>query len=313
MAPTIIQWILDTRQLYPEATETRHLEQVASRALALLSADERKAVLKYYHVRDAKLSLGSHLLKRYAISRFCGVPWFSATAIRDERTKPIFRATDGTSPLSFNVTHQAGLVALFAVHGYDAERGPVEVGIDIVCTSERRTRDHGMLKSEGWPRFVDIHAEVFSPAEVSFLKWQALSAIPPGIKPGASAEDTMDFKLRCFYALWCLREAYVKMTGEALVAPWLADLQFKNFRPPLPADTFEDEGDAVTKHEILFKGAKVDDANVCLRALGPDYMTCTAVRTPKHKGDGLVLEMGPFAMLSLDEVLDFGHSQASLG
>uniref|UniRef100_L2GDN4 holo-[acyl-carrier-protein] synthase n=1 Tax=Colletotrichum fructicola (strain Nara gc5) TaxID=1213859 RepID=L2GDN4_COLFN len=186
MAPTITQWILDTRHLYPEATETKHLEQAASRALALLSADERKAVLKYYHVRDAKLSLGSHLLKRYAIT---------------------------------------GLVALFAVHGYDAANGPVDVGVDIVCTSERRSRDHSMLRSEGWPRFVDVHADVLSPAEASFLKWQVLSAIPPGLKPGASAEDSMDFKLRCFYALWCLREAYVKMTGEALLAEWLRELQ----------------------------------------------------------------------------------------
>ncbi|EQB47331.1 phosphopantetheinyl transferase [Colletotrichum gloeosporioides Cg-14] len=310
MAPTITQWILDTRHLYPEATETKHLEQAASRALALLSADERKAVLKYYHVRDAKLSLGSHLLKRYAISRFCGVPWPSANTVRNEKTKPVFRTADGSEPLSFNVSHQAGLVALFAVHGYDAANGPVDVGVDIVCTSERRSRDHSMLRSEGWPRFVDVHADVLSPAEASFLKWQVLSAIPPGLKPGASAEDSMDFKLRCFYALWCLREAYVKMTGEALLAEWLGDLQFKNFKPPLPAEKFEDEGDAVTEHDIIFKGAKVDDANVCLRALGPDYMTATAVRTPQRKEDGLAFEIGPFTMLSLDEVLDFGESHS---
>ncbi|KAF6835935.1 phosphopantetheinyl transferase [Colletotrichum plurivorum] len=313
MAPTIIQWILDTRLLWPEATETKHLEQAASRALALLTADERKAVLKYYHVRDAKLSMGSHLLKRYAISRFCNVPWHLANTVRDERTKPIFRAADGSTPLSFNVSHQAGLVALFAVHGYEAERGPVDVGVDIVCTSERRTRDQGMLRSEGWPRFVDVHADVLSPAETSFLKWQVLSAIPPGIKPGGSVEDAADFKLRCFYALWCLREAYVKMTGEALLAPWLADLQFKKFRPPAPAEKSEDDGDAVTEHEILFKGAKVDDVNVCLRALGPDYMTCTAVRTPEHKEDGLAFEMGPFTVLSLDDVLDFGEAHSNSG
>ncbi|KAL3304081.1 phosphopantetheinyl transferase [Colletotrichum asianum] len=310
MAPTITQWILDTRHLYPEATETKQLEQAASRALALLSADERKAVLKYYHVRDAKLSLGSHLLKRYAISRFCGVPWPSANTVRNEKTKPVFRTADGSEPLSFNVSHQAGLVALFAVHGYDAANGPVDVGVDIVCTSERRSRDHGMLRSEGWPRFVDVHADVLSPAEASFLKWQVLSAIPPGLKPGASAEDSMDFKLRCFYALWCLREAYVKMTGEALLAEWLGDLQFKNFKPPLPAEKFEDEGDAVTEYDIIFKGAEVDDANVCLRALGPDYMTATAVRTPQRKEDGLAFEIGPFTMLSLDEVLDFGESHS---
>ncbi|OLN96350.1 L-aminoadipate-semialdehyde dehydrogenase-phosphopantetheinyl transferase [Colletotrichum chlorophyti] len=311
MAPTIIQWILDTRQLWPEATQTKHLEQAASRALDLLSADERKAVLRYYHVRDAKLSLGSHLLKRYAISRFCNVPWPSATSVRDDRTKPVFRTADGTSPLSFNVSHQAGLVAMFAVYGYDETAGPVEVGVDVVCTSERRVRDHGMIRNEGWPHFVDVHADVLSPAETSVLKWQVLSAIPPGLKPGASVEETADFKLRCFYALWCLREAYVKMTGEALLAPWLADLQFKIFRPPAPGATFADEGEVVKEHEILFKGAKVEDANVRLRSLGPDYMVGTAVRTPGRKEDGLAFELGPFTMLDIDEVLEFGESHSS--
>ncbi|OBR08670.1 Phosphopantetheinyl transferase [Colletotrichum higginsianum IMI 349063] len=311
MAPTIIQWILDTRHLWPEATETKQLEQVASRALELLKPEERKAVLKYYHVRDAKLSLGSHLLKRYAISRFCGIPWPEATAVRDERTKPIFRAADGTTPLSFNVSHQAGLVALFAVHGYDATNGPVDVGVDVVCTSERRSRDHAMLRNEGWPKFVDIHADVLSPLEANFLKWQVLADIPPGLKPGASIEDAADFKLRCFYALWCLREAYVKMTGDALLAPWLAELQFKKFRPPAPAESFEADGEAVTEHDIVFKGTKIEDVKVSLRALGPDYMTCSAVRTPQRKEDGLAFELGPYKMLDIDEVLAFGESHLS--
>jgi len=44
-------------------------------------------------------------------------------------------------------------------------------------------------------------------------------------------------KLRNFYAHWCLKEAYIKMTGEALLAPWLRDLEFRNVRPPAAASS----------------------------------------------------------------------------
>ncbi|KAF7547713.1 hypothetical protein G7046_g8917 [Stylonectria norvegica] len=94
-APTVVQWVLDTRPLWPSATKTQQLTTAASRALDSLADEERASVLRYYHVRDAKLALGSALLKRYAISRYCGVPWSSATSVRDERTKPVFRMPDG--------------------------------------------------------------------------------------------------------------------------------------------------------------------------------------------------------------------------
>jgi 4'-phosphopantetheinyl transferase len=275
----------------------------AARALALLSDSERAAVLKYYHVRDAKLSLGSHLLKRYAISRFCKVPWRLATMTRDGRTKPVFITADGDTPLSFNVSHQAGLVALFAVHGYS---GPVDVGVDVVCTSERRSRDHSMIATDGWPKFVDVHSDVLSPLEVNYLKYQILASVP-GLQPGATLETIVDFKLRCFYALWCLREAFVKMTGEALLASWLPDLEFRQFRPPAASSSSDEVGDAVTEHDIIFQKAKVENANVCLRALGPDYMTCTAVRTPDSGKDALAFPIEAFTMLNLEEILEFGE------
>jgi 4'-phosphopantetheinyl transferase len=273
----------------------------------LLTEDERKAVLRYLFVRDAKMSLASHLLKHYVVSRFCDVPWWATKITRNAKTKPVYvDPATGKSPVEFNVTHQAGLVAMVASYGYEG----VDVGVDIVCVSERRDRDHAAIGREGWPSFVDMHADVFAPSEANYLKYQV-----PGAHAGAgaTAAQVTDLKLRCFYTLWCLREAYVKMTGEALLAPWLKVLEFRNFRPPQPTASFDEQkgdgSDVVKEHDIWFEGSKVEDANVCLRSLGPDYMTCTAVRTSEQKEVGLGLDLGPFEVLRIDDILDFAESR----
>ncbi|KAK7743842.1 hypothetical protein SLS53_003861 [Cytospora paraplurivora] len=308
-SPVIVQWIVDTRNLWPDAEKTQQLETYAARALALLTPDERKGVLRYLFVRDAKTSLASQLLKHYVISKYCNVPWWETKITRNSNTKPVYvDPANGTSPIEFNVSHQAGLVAMVASYGCDG----VDVGVDVVCVSERRDRDHSVINKEGWPAFVDMHADVFAPSEASYLKYQVLSAIP-GLPAGANPAQVTDFKLRAFYTLWCLREAYVKMTGEALLAPWLDVLEFRNFKPPRPTESFEasleDEGDVVREHDIWFEGKKVDDANVCLRSLGPDYMTCTAVRTPRDKEVGLGIDLGPFDIISIDSILEYAESR----
>lgn len=279
----------------------------AARALALLTEDERKAVLRYLFVRDAKMSLASHLLKHYVISKHCNVPWWETKITRNAKTKPVYiDPASGTSPVEFNVSHQAGLVALVASYGGD---GGVDVGVDIVCVNERQDRDHAAISKEGWPAFVDMHADVFAPSEANYLKYQIRSALPGG----STAAQLTDVKLRYFYTLWCLREAYVKMTGEALLASWLNVLEFRNFQPPKPTESFEvsleDGGDVVKEHDIWFEGKKVDDANVCMRSLGPDYMTCTAVRTPQEKEVGLGVDLGAFEMIPIDEILEYAESK----
>ncbi|OIW30998.1 4'-phosphopantetheinyl transferase [Coniochaeta ligniaria NRRL 30616] len=317
-SPQVVQWILDTRDLWPEARQSRDLQTHASRALALLNHEDQEKVFRNYHVRDAKMVLCSHLLKHYLIARFCGVPWREIKLTRDSHKKPIYRdPVTGRLPVAFNVSHQAGLVALVAVYGYDDAGGgrQVDVGVDVVCTSERRDRDLKSVEKEGWPGFVDVYADVFARSEVNYLKYQILAAVPGAPSgPGTTQEDIVDFKLRCFYTIWCLREAYVKMTAEALLAEWLGALEFRNFVPPAPTAAFdvpagEDGPQVVRGHDIYFRGQKVDDANVCLRALGPDYILATAVRTAPDKADGLKLKLGPFDMLSIDDILSFAESR----
>ncbi|RWA05262.1 hypothetical protein EKO27_g9841, partial [Xylaria grammica] len=75
----VIQYLVDTRGLWPAATKTSDLETEASRPLALLTQDERTRVLKYYFVADAKMALASHLLKHWVVSKYGGVPWRETT------------------------------------------------------------------------------------------------------------------------------------------------------------------------------------------------------------------------------------------
>lgn len=302
----VIQWIVDTRNLWPEATKPAQLETVAPEYLAILTPEEKKGVLKYFFVRDAKMSLASHFLKHYVLSKTLGLPWSATTITRDPHGKPIYVAPDGSRPVEFNVSHQNGIVALAAVARYGGP-GTVDVGVDVVCVNEREARDHKMIATDGWDRFVDMHADVFGKSETADLKAVG--------KLRGQSPDVVNAHLRTFYALWCLREAYVKMTGEALLAPWLHQLEFQNLRAPEPVTS---DGDAsgllvqtardppaaiIREHEVLFQGAKVDDANICLRSLGRDYMTATAVRTPASKEIALGWELGPFETLELATIL----------
>ncbi|KAI0124728.1 hypothetical protein BJ170DRAFT_473649 [Xylariales sp. AK1849] len=307
----VIQWIIDTRDLWPEAVKTAQLEDAAPEYLALLTPEEKAGVLKYFFVRDAKMSLASHLLKHFVLSKTLRIPWSSTKLSRDANKKPIFLSPDGEQPVHFNVSHQNGIVALAAVTGYT--EGSAGVGVDVVCVNERQSRDYETIRTEGWASFVDTFSGVFGRSETVYLKGALLGGQPLP-QAGAREEEMMDFKLRKFYTLWCLREAYVKMTGEALLAEWLPDLEFQKFHAPEPASTFQqgvgDQEETIMEHEVLFKGKKVDDANICLRSLGKDYMTCTAIRTPSKKEDGLSWHLGPFETLDIASILR--HVQAEV-
>ncbi|CAK7271739.1 hypothetical protein SEPCBS119000_004761 [Sporothrix epigloea] len=336
--PLLVQWMVDTRPLWPEATQTRQLTTVASRALAaLLSDEERAGVLKYFHVRDAKMALVSQLLKHLVVARCTGsdgpVPWRKAVLSRDGHGKPVFYHEKGRTQLVvFNVSHQNGLVVLAAVYGGQlggsGDSSAFEVGIDVVSPQERRLRDHQMMAEEarqsgmnsvasGWLHFVDVHADVLSPSEVRYLKSVA-----------ADMQMQDDERLRLFYGLWCLREAYVKMTGEALLAKWLADLEFREFRVPGIANTPLEssaamaeadslcQGEMETQYDIHFRGASVGDAvNMCLRSVGTGYMVCTAIRAaPGHEADtetracALALPTtDAIELLQVDDILDFAE------
>ncbi|KZF21519.1 4'-phosphopantetheinyl transferase [Xylona heveae TC161] len=295
----LFRWLLDTRKWVVEV----HPDSQYQRALHKITADEQKAVGKYLHDKDRLMSLGSHLLKYSAISTVCGTSWSDISIGRDEFGKPIYvtsplphnastlpSSLNSTSsnpvpsarPIQFNVSHQAGLVALVGIPS-----SSVRVGIDIVCVDERD--DYKSIQRRGgMAEWVSMYDEVFSAGEISDMKRCACGVdldldlasedstgtgtapgtvpetqthvsadeLAPVIQDGArplrpntevtlrlhsgrivtfNANLIIDAQLRLFYAHWCLKEAYIKMTGEALLAGWLKELEFRNVRPPKPA------------------------------------------------------------------------------
>ncbi|QUC17905.1 uncharacterized protein UV8b_02146 [Ustilaginoidea virens] len=291
--PLVIKWVLDTRPLWPAAKATRDLGTEAARAFALLTAEERASILKYHFVKDAKLALGSALLKRLAISSHCSVPWSSAQFVRDARTKPVFLLPDKSEPLVFNVSHQAGLVVLFAVHRPPPQ---LSVGVDVVCPSERRDRDHALVGQDGWTRFVEMHESVLAPGEAARLR-----ALLPLARDDADDVGDVDGRLAYFYALWCLREGYVKMTGEALLAEWLGDLEMRNFRPPGGGGQLE----------VWFRGERVEGLDVRLEWFLGDYMICTVVRGVGDDAEALGVRQQGWELLDVDAVVDAAERAAA--
>jgi len=252
------------------------------------------------------MSLASHLMKHLAVVKLCGFPWSKSVINRDEHGKPCFRplSADGKM-VDFNVSHQAGIVTLIGCSNFE-----VEVGTDVVCVNERN--DYSMIERDGLFAWIDLHADVFAPSEVQHLKFdttnltlpehpnlagyardaiarcqwrhKTVSYINASGKPEEIASNIIvDAKLRRFYALWCLREAYVKMTGEALLADWLQRLEFRKFEVPTAIEGSDNLnlllGGVVTNYEIFFKGRKVDNVAMELRALGRDYMVASAMRS----------------------------------
>ncbi|KAL8731506.1 MAG: hypothetical protein Q9166_003352 [cf. Caloplaca sp. 2 TL-2023] len=274
----VFRWVLDVQPEWPCSDHIKPGRDAAIRwasendnqsALDLLNAEEREKVLRFYHVRDAKLSLGSQLLKRCAVVRSCHVAWSQAIISKDTNHKPCFVPTNHTGKqLEFNVSHHGFLVALAGCADNN-----IQIGIDVVQVDV--IKDLPRVEQEGWPSWVKTYEAVFSSREVQdIVTWTPSQTL--------NEEDTVKAKLRHFYAHWCLKESYVKMTGEALMAPWLQDMEFRNVREPRSASELpdihftNDWGETISDVEIWHHGKKVTDVKLELQAFRDDYMIGTA-------------------------------------
>lgn len=284
------------------------------------------------------MAIGSALLKHYTIAKLTNshppLRWSQTKISGNKFKKPVYiDPATGRQPVVFNVSHQNGLVVIVAVGGYGHQDGNsqgeeevVQVGVDIVSPAERRDRDMARAQTTaGWHGFIDDFVTVCSPREIAYLKHYvptpaAVAAILGGDGPraGTEAEQKADAKLRVFYTLWALREAFLKMTGEALAAEWMQELRFVEVRPPQPGREMqgereeegeEERGEVIRNIDVRFKGQRIEDVNICLRSMGPDFMIATAVRTAGKKEDALGWRLGAYEKLSLEEVLDFAESR----
>ena len=186
----------------------------------------------------------------------------------DLNRKPCYKPVDSKSPkMEFNLSHHGTLVALVGCTG-DA----LKLGVDIVQMNWEK--DYRAVLKDGFEHWANIYESVFSEREISDIAHYSTRE--------SDFEEDIRAKLRHFYAHWCLKEAYIKMTGEALMAPWLKDLEFRNVKVPLPVnqakDVQEDRGWGQTcgDVEIWFRGSRVTDVEMELQAYGEDYMIGSA-------------------------------------
>lgn len=241
------------------------------------------------------MSLASHLLKHLIITK-CNIPWSRSTVSRDPNGKPCFKPTDGADHVifDFNVSHQAGVVSLIAAVGIKG----AQVGTDVVCVNERLQQDYAHISKYGFADWVDVHADVLADSEVEFMK----SAPPEDRKLGA--KTMIEKQLRRFYAIWCLREAYVKMTGEALLAPWLKELEILDVQSPVAKEGIDasslEEGEVVRQFANYFQGKAVTDVKTELTALGSHYMIVGSIRIPKELTEARVM-LGQWQQLDLEK------------
>ncbi|KAG4430660.1 hypothetical protein IFR05_013857 [Cadophora sp. M221] len=247
--------------------------------------------------------------------------------------------SDPISRLDFNVSHQAGIVSLIAAINFPTK---IDVGTDVVCVKERQKMDHAYIDREGFFAWVGMHADVFAEVELSEMKlkpvpvdlrvrgatlagygmdaisrcqWrgQVVSVKAFGRDGGdfevkVQSDKVVDGKVRRFYAFWCLREAFVKMTGEAFAAPWLKELEILGVDAPTPyfgAGEESDlrEGEVKTEFNIALRGKKLMDVKMELTALGDQYMIAGAVRVPP----GQSIEMGRWVELDLKDILELAE------
>ncbi|KAF7552698.1 hypothetical protein G7046_g7336 [Stylonectria norvegica] len=98
------------------------------------------------------------------------------------------------------------------------------------------------------------------------------------------------------------------MTGEALLASWLRELEIRGFVPS--DETSAEEQDAGLRsgmgreQEVWFQGRRVEDVELRLWPLLDDYMVATAV---KRGEGGESVEIGEFVKLEVDQVLAFAE------
>lgn len=266
------------------------------------------------------MSLASALLKYLFIHKTAKIPWAKVDVQRTPKphSRPYWAPPNdwsgkGFEWLEFNVSHQAGMVVLVgcetpkkardarvndqnginirspavinpdptAVIEADSEidedeTEDVRIGVDVACTWEPpRTPDLStQAKLEEW---VDVFEEMFSTAEQSDMKYKPVPGLPGMTDP--------DQKTRRFYTYWALKEAYIKMVGEGLLAPWLKELEYRDVPVPSRPETKAEHqwtilpDDHMSRLGVLFRNRSIAHTmHITLEAFENTFLVATMTR-----------------------------------
>jgi len=148
-------------------------------------------------------------------------------------------------------------------HDGEIEEEEVIVGCDIVCPNERQ--DLEIIRETNFEDWTSTFNEVFSDEELwditynlpshslTLLNGESVSSdvlgrldrvilcdqdvelvFDEGRLEKFSSDLIVEAKLRRFYTFYALKEAYIKLVGEGLQAPWIKKCEFRNVKAPKP-------------------------------------------------------------------------------
>ena len=199
-------------------------------ALGLLEADELKRYRAFRFDRDRRVFLAAHLLLRTRLSHYAPVAPGDWVFEKNAFGRP--DVADGlleANGLRFNLSHTDGLVAC-------AITPTADVGVDVESLA-RATPG------------LEIAERFFSPDEFAMLQ-----------KAPAAEQHEL------FFAIWTLKEAYIKARGMGL---------------SLPLDQFAFDIDGLTVRGVHFRDKIKDNPEnwrFAVQRTGPDHLLAFAVR-----------------------------------
>lgn len=296
-----------------------------------LPPERQELIKKFVRKPDRYMSLSSELLKFYFIHKTARIPWSEIKVSRTPKphNRPYWAPPEGWwrkgfEGIEFNVSHQAGMIVLVGCRTPNRSRDArindqneisikspsvinpdptlvieaeseidedesedVRIGVDVACTWEPpRTQD--LSTQEKLEEWVDIFGEMFSEVEQEDMKYA--SAVN-----GFDNMDETEWKARRFYTYWALKEAYIKMVGEGLLAPWLRQLEFKDVPVPLRSRVAGHNGEAwsvvddetMRKFQVLFNRRNIEHTmRISLEGFEETFVVATMTRGVMDQADG---------------------------
>lgn len=323
-ATPLVRFYIDVRPQIPKGRS----EHVELPLLQTLTEAERTKIQAFMRPADRLMSLASALLKYLFIHRYAHIPWDEVRISRtpDPHRRPYWEPGAGSTGdfgLEFNVSHQNGVVVLLgcktpeeqsqaytapftkalssSVAGPpvpDNAREQVRLGVDLACANEHGRTPADITNQAKLDEWVDIFEEMFSEACRHDIK----TFTAPG---AASTVELVQQRFRRFYAFWSLKEAFIKMVGEGLLADWLAKLEFQDVLAPEPAgpDDFPDDGfswafrdedemkwtpaaRAVRSMKASLHGQLLEDVALSLVAFEQDFLVATSTHGVQDATEG---------------------------